>query len=215
MEAERKSKEKNETNSFFVTILNKIGKKYCAISAKGIGGVFVTKEEFEELILKNGKDIYSFCYYLTGSQEDADELYQDTMLHALEHCDKINKAINPKSFLISISAGIYRNNRKKFARRQRLAPVSNLEEQEQLSEIEEEKQPEQEYIKQELYQSVRREVASLPEKYKIPVYMHYTNGMTVEEIADSMRLSKGTVKSRLYRARQIMKKRLGDSYYGK
>ena len=182
---------------------------------KGIGGEFVTKEEFEKLILKNGKDIYSFCYYLVENQQDAEELYQDTMLYAMEHCSRIEKAMNPKNFLISISIGIYRNNRKKFARRKRIAPVSNICEEQLLPVIKEEELPEQRYIKKELYELVRKEVAALPEKYKLPIYMHYINEMTIEEIASIMHLPKGTIKSRLYKARQVMKERLGDSYYEK
>ena len=55
---------------------------------------------------------------------------------------------------------------------------------------------------------VRRAVGNLPEKYRIPVYLYYTLQFSVEEIANVMEIPKGTVKSRLHKARALLKKEL-------
>ena len=58
----------------------------------------VTRQEFGSMLEKEGKAVYTFCRQLTGSRDDADELYQETMLIAMEKCNKIDEKGNPKSF---------------------------------------------------------------------------------------------------------------------
>lgn len=179
----------------------------------------MTKEEFEALIEQQGRSVYSFCYYLTGGKEEADELYQDTMLKAMEKCYEIEVLGNPKGFLISLSVGIYKNYRKKWNNRQRIAPISEsggeMEERYQTADIQgRESQPEQEVLRKELYSLIRMETAALPEKFRIVVHMFYTLEMSVEEIAGVMHIPKGTVKSRLYKARKRLKEKLEANGYG-
>ena len=55
---------------------------------------------------------------------------------------------------------------------------------------------------------VRDAVAQLDEKYRIPVYLYYTLQLPVSQIADVLKIPEGTVKNRLYRARNILKQKL-------
>ena len=60
----------------------------------------VTRDEFESLLILYEKDIYAVCLRLTGSRDEADELFQDTWLAAMEQKDAIDFRRNPKSWLI-------------------------------------------------------------------------------------------------------------------
>ena len=171
------------------------------------------KQEFQELIEQEGKAIYSFCRALTANREDADELYQDTMLAAVERCRDIDSSANPKAYLNSIAVGIYRNHQKKSWRRQRLAPTEGLTEELLAVLADEQTDLEEQVIQEELWQIVRRETQALPEKWRIPVYLYYTAQLSIEEIAKILKLPGGTVKSRLHKARRMMKKRLEDCGY--
>ena len=55
---------------------------------------------------------------------------------------------------------------------------------------------------------VRRQVDALPEKYRIPTVLFYASEMKVSEIAQLLKLPEGTVKYRLFTARQMVKKGL-------
>ena len=66
----------------------------------------MTIKELEICIEKYGKDIYSFCRQLTMSLQEADDLYQDTFLKAMELIPKIDNDQNPKSYLLSIAVHI-------------------------------------------------------------------------------------------------------------
>jgi RNA polymerase sigma-70 factor (ECF subfamily) len=56
--------------------------------------------------------------------------------------------------------------------------------------------------------TVQKIVAELPEKYRLPIQLYYTADMSVQEIADIMRIPEGTVKSRMSKARSLLKKEL-------
>ena len=75
----------------------------------------MTRQEFIDLLEREGTGVFSFCRMLAGSKEEAEELYQETMLMATERLSYIDCTKNPKSFLISLCVGIYKNNRKKAA----------------------------------------------------------------------------------------------------
>ena len=68
--------------------------------------------------------------------------------------------------------------------------------------------PEEVLLEKEICRLVRMEIASLEEKYRLPVYMYYAAELPVEQIAVAMRIPKGTVKSRLHKARKLIKKEL-------
>ena len=55
------------------------------------------KSEIEKCIARYGKDVYSFCCYLTANRTEADDLYQDTFVKAMERGITLDR--NPKSFL--------------------------------------------------------------------------------------------------------------------
>ena len=86
----------------------------------------MTKKELEICIAEYGKDIYSFCRQLTVSLQEADDLYQDTFLKALELIPKIDNNKNPKSYLLSIAVHIWKNKKRKFAWRKRIADINPL-----------------------------------------------------------------------------------------
>ena len=90
--------------------------------------VKMIRQEFIDFIEKEGKAVYSFCHAMTRNRENADELYQEVMLVAVERCKDMEASNNPKSYLINIAVRLYKNYRRKYARRQRIAPVVELTE---------------------------------------------------------------------------------------
>ena len=80
----------------------------------------------EQCIREYGKEIYSFCKHLTCSRQEADDLYQDTFLKAVELQQKIDWQENPKSFLLSVAVRIWKNRKRKAAWRNRIAPTEVL-----------------------------------------------------------------------------------------
>ena len=153
-----------------------------------------------------GKEIYSFCKHLTCSQQEADDLYQDTFLKAVELQQKISWKENPKSYLLSISVRIWKNHRKKVAWRKRIAPVEMLIEERDKGDMGDvEISPEEKYLVLEEKKIVQAAVDKLPEKLKVCILLFYMEELSVRQIAKVLKVPEGTVKSRLYQARKQLK----------
>lgn len=168
------------------------------------------------LVKLHSKSIYKFCYKLSKNQSDADDLYQETFLKAIELCHKIDENNNPKGFLISIAVRIWKNNRRKYFWRQRIAPVEKNNEKMNNGYIsKDESTPEDIAISNELTTIIQTAADTLNSKLKIPLYMYYTAEMSIEDIASALKIPKGTVKSRLYKARKTLKYILEVEYYEK
>lgn len=170
------------------------------------------KHEFEQFVLEHGKDILRFCRLQANNTDIGNELYQDTMLKLLEKRKKIKLNQNAKSYALSVSILLWKNRKKKYANRKRLVNMCSLEEMSETDgdTIEDDKTstPEQTFQKKDERNEVQRLIQDLPEKNRVPLLLYYSAQMKVEEIAQVLKLPEGTVKSRLRKAKQIMKEKL-------
>lgn len=164
--------------------------------------------DLTELIETHGKAVYGFCYMLVKNKVETDDLYQETFLKAMELYPKIDANQNPKGYLISIASGLWKNKMRKNAWRQRIAPKVEWDDQVHYPLSREPCTPEDIVISNELRSVIQHAASALNDKLKIPLYMYYTVGMSIEEIASALKIPEGTVKSRLHKARQSLKKYL-------
>lgn len=174
----------------------------------------MTKTELEQCIEEYGKDIYSFCRHLAGCVQEADDLYQDTFLKAWELNKKIEYEKNPKSYLLSIALKLWKNRKRKYAWRMRIAQVLSLTETSDIDLEDPDSFPEssieEQILQKEENELVQKAVEQLPERFKAPVLLYYMEELSVEEIAGLLKIPAGTVKSRLFQARKRLKKELED-----
>jgi len=168
----------------------------------------MTMMELENWIKTYGKEIYSFCRYLTESRQEADDLYQDTFVKAVEQCKRMDAEQNPKSFLLTTAMNLWKNRKRKYAWRNRIAAMESLENEKTPMPESEGKTPEETLVSKEEKEMVDRAVAALREKYKSVILLYYMEDMNLSEIAGILNLPIGTVKSRLHKARMILKKEL-------
>ncbi len=167
--------------------------------------------ELEKCIGMYGKDIYAFCLHLAYSRQEAEELYQDTFLKAMELLKGIEAENNPKSYLLSITIRLWKNQKRKYAWRDRIAGIVYLEDgKEEAAETCSTYSLEDEVLKKEQLKQLRQAVKGLGDKYRMPVYLYYMEGLQIADVAKILKLPKGTVKSRLYKAREILKKQLAE-----
>ena len=168
----------------------------------------MSHQELEECIKTYGTDIFSFCCQLTRSRQEAEDLYQDTFLKAMELLDRLDIQGNPKSCLLSVAVNLWRNRRRKAAIRLRIIgpQISTADMETEIPE----RGPDVEemYIDREEQRIVRDAVAALPERYRMPVLLPYMEGLKVSETASVLGVPAGTIKSRLYKAKRLLEKEL-------
>lgn len=169
-------------------------------------------EAFDRFIQKDGADILRFCRMKAG--EYGDELYQDAMLKLLEKKNKLNYEKNPKSYALSVCIFIWKNAKRKYKNRLRIAPPVSIEDMANqgidISETNAEYQPEESAVNKAMQHEVREKVEALPEKYSTPIYLYYSANMKLNEIAEILKVPVGTVKSRMRRAKDILKSELEE-----
>lgn len=175
----------------------------------------MTKQELEMCVNEYGRDIYSFCKHLTNNLQEADDLYQDTFLTATGSMDKIDYGNNPKSYLLSIALRIWKNKKRKYAWRKRIADMQPIADEREMSLGEStELSPEERIVGKERDESIRMAVSRLPEKLRIAVLLFYMEDLPTAQIARVMKIPAGTVLSRLHQARKILRKELEDILNG-
>ena len=175
----------------------------------------MNREEFEIFLKAYGGDILSFCRYLTGNKEDAEDLCQDVFVRGYELMDSdITEDIDAKKLFLRYAVRLWKDRKRKFARRRRLEeekyfPIVCNE----IQIAEEANSPEEEFFREEETQFVRECVDHLSDKKKIVVMLYYMENMKESEIAEILHIPIGTVKSRLHQAKhelvEMLSNRLG------
>lgn len=170
--------------------------------------------ELEKCIDEFGTEIYRFCMKLCMDKADAEDLYQQTFLKALESDMELDWEQNPKALFFSFAYNLWKSERRKNARRAALIPCVNVDEANE-SELRSEENIEENIFSRELIAEINKVIESLPEKFRIPLILYYLFEQPVGEIAKEIKKPPGTVKSRLFKGRSLIKKRLEELGYGK
>ena len=150
----------------------------------------MTKQEFDRFVSENGKDILRFCRMNTGGTAEGDDLYQDTMLKLWEQADQLNKNDSLKSYALSVSILMWKNKRRKFAWRRRIAAFESYEK--HMEDAGDRMagrpadNPEETFLQKEMTELVQRQVQALPDKYRTVIYLYYSAGLKIREIADCL-----------------------------
>ena len=177
----------------------------------------MTRKDMERLLKRYGDSIDVFCCYLTGSRDTGEELYQDTMLKTFELMDRIrirndeeDELLSVRNYCMGIAVRLYRNQHRKEALRTHLS--LDDEEAGVGFVVSDGLNPEEIYEKKQEMLSVRAAIRSLPEKHREIVYLFYYADQSIQEIAETLHLPQGTVKSRLNRAKKTLGKLLKEEW---
>ena len=163
--------------------------------------------DFNQQLSSLSGPLHTFAYKLTKNSEEAKDLYQETAFRAISNVDKFIPGTNLKAWLLTIMKNIFINNyRKNIKTRTIIDSTENL------------------YYINSGTASIRNDaesnimmnelntmVDSLDESLRVPFEMHYL-GHKYQEIADTLSLPLGTVKSRIFFARKELKEMIERRY---
>mgnify|MGYP000856832254 CR=1 FL=1 len=161
--------------------------------------------EFNNAVIGFRQALEYFALSLTKDEEDAHDLLQDTMLKAIKYRDKFAEKTNLKAWLYTIMKNTFINNyRRKVKANTIIDQTTDLY---YINVADGNKTPTP--VSQYQHQEAKQAVANLSDEYRIPFEMHFT-GFKYKEIADELNLPIGTVKSRIFLARQKLMDTLKD-----
>lgn len=135
--------------------------------------------------------------YLSGSQLDADDILQDTLLKACRNLDRFNGDSGLYTWLYSIARNICIDEFRKQKRRNGRSPVP-------VEEFKLAAEPSADESENEEIMLLRKAIAGLPDKLREVVVMKAIDGMSYPEIAHITGTNEQTLKSQMFRARKLL-----------
>lgn len=163
-----------------------------------------TKREFEEKILEHIDSLYNLAFRLTQNKPDAEDLVQEAVLRAYRNFAKFEEGTNFKAWVITILRNIFIN---EYRKRMKEPGMIDFEEVSDFISL-----PKISGAQEEIFsENIKSSIDKLPEELRTTVTLFYVEDFSYKEIAKIMDVPVGTVMSRLYTARQVLKGHLARS----
>jgi len=168
---------------------------------------------YDELVRRYQQRIYATLYHMTANHEDANDLAQEAFI-------KAHQALKTFKGGSSFYTWVYRiavNKALNYLKQRKSRPAMSLndldlnaENDPDLMALISEKTPRREALLGELQQKLNEAMLQLSEPHRLVVTLHDVQGLAHEEIAEIMECNVGTVRSRLFYARQQLQGYLAD-----
>lgn len=173
-------------------------------------------QAFDNLVTRYSGELYAFLCRSTGDPEEAADLTQETFICALKSVKNFRGDSELKTWLFRIAVNQSRNRFRWWNRRKRDVTVSldasvgDSDARVSDTIADGSVGPEDGFIRAEREQAIVQALRSLPDAYRETIILCDVEGLTYEEIATVLSINIGTVKSRIARGREELRKRLSD-----
>jgi len=165
---------------------------------------------FDEELMPHADALYNFAYHLAGNEEDANDLFQEALMKSWRFIDKYEEGTNAKAWLFTIAKNAFINEYRK-----RVKTPNRVELQDYITHQDKEDTALTGSLdmRQEMYQyligdEVTMAINLLPVDFRTVILLCDVEGFKYEEIAKILDIPIGTVRSRLFRARNELKEKL-------
>lgn len=169
----------------------------------------------KELLFKNEflphmDSLYNFGYYLANDQDKAKDLLQETYLKAFRFIDYFQVGTNAKAWLIRIMKNSFINEYRKNSRTPYKVNIEDVNQKDDIDDNYVEMDMRQEVFGNLIGDEITNAINSLPVDYRLIILLCDIEGFKYDEIAKIIDVPIGTVRSRLHRARNLLKEKLKD-----
>jgi len=164
------------------------------------------RNAFEGLVVANQKNVYNLALKMTGSEDDAMDISQDAFLKAYRQLDGFRGESRFSVWLYRLTHNLCID----FLRKKPKIAAISLTYQDNSGEVHDlevpdmRNLPEDNALRQETRKTIAGSIGELGQSHREILIMREITGMSYGEIADTLHLSEGTVKSRLARARRSL-----------
>ena len=165
------------------------------------------RARFEREALVHLDSMYRVARRLTGDAADADDLVQDALLKAYRGWDTFTPGTNARAWLLTILRNAFINEYRRRSRRPETVPLDTAEASAALPETGAD-DPQARFFDRIVDDEVLRAVDALPEAFREAVVLSDIEGLDYRETARVLGVPVGTVKSRLFRGRRLLKTKL-------
>lgn len=166
------------------------------------------KEAFQELVRRYQKNVFALLYQLAPEWKDLNDLSQEVFIRVFRGIHNLRNPKIFKSWLNQIVLNLFYDELRKRPRRLKTISIDqSFEDENSESEfIREVKdpglKPDEIIINNETKEAIKKAMAQLPEQFRTAIVLRELQGLQYEEIAELLGCALGTVKSRIWRARE-------------
>ena len=168
-------------------------------------------EIFNREFMPHINSMYNFAFRLTMDEDDANDLVQDTYLKAFRFITSFEKGTNAKAWLFRILKNSFINDYRKRSKEPSKVDYQEVEttyNSEEAAEFEHTSDLRVESVQELIGDEVANALNALPVDFRTVIILCDIEGFTYEEMAKILDIPIGTVRSRLHRARNLLKDRL-------
>ncbi|HEX9729212.1 MAG TPA: sigma-70 family RNA polymerase sigma factor [Gemmatimonadales bacterium] len=167
------------------------------------------RRTFEREALPHLDAVYRVALRLSGEAAEAEDLTQETMLKAFRAWHQFQQGTNARAWLLTILRHTFINQYRRGKHQERQIDIAHVEQFTVFQDVQD-ADPEGTFFDRIVDDEVVRAIDALPEEFRETVVLSDVEGLAYAEIADVIGVPVGTVKSRLYRGRQLLQKALYD-----
>jgi RNA polymerase sigma-70 factor (ECF subfamily) len=177
-------------------------------------GIFFKKNKNDEsdlykiLFETYHKKVYKIAYYMTGNEHDAKDIVQDTFIKAFDKIDTLKDKDKFESWICTIACNLAKN---KFRKSEREMLIDDNNKIVSLFFEEDINLPDKYLEDKQFREYILEQINDLDGHYKQILISYYYLDLSYDEISKALDISIGTVKSRLYRAKGILKSKLENN----
>lgn len=166
--------------------------------------------DIEKIVLEHGKSVKQFIYRRLWNKQNVDDVFQTVILEAIKSRHTFNHQCHPKYWLMGIASNVIKNSARKESAV--FFPIEISDSHNILDEISEERgeDPADTYEREVFLDAIEEAYNQLPKEMKIVMFEVINNGKSYAEIAKELNIAIGTVRSRIYRAREFIRSRVGE-----
>src|SRR6187402_47044 len=167
---------------------------------------------FNNEFLPHINSVYNFAYRLTRDGDDAKDLVQDTYLKAYRFIESFQKGTNAKAWLFRILKNSFINDYRKKSKEPSKVDYQEVESYYNSEEVDRQITPDLrvEALKDMIGDEISNALNALDVDFRTVIILCDLEGFKYEEMAKILDIPIGTVRSRLHRARQLLKEKLSD-----
>src|SRR2546428_11644761 len=165
------------------------------------------RASFEQEALVHLDALYRVALRLTGNAADADDLVQETMLKAYRSWDQYEKGTNAKGWLLTILRNSFINEYRRRTRHPETVDVDTIEPFAVFGEVQDD-DPQGAFFDRIVDDEVLKAIDELPAAFRATLVLSGVEGLRSQGMGKILGVPVGTVKSRLFRARQALQGKL-------
>lgn len=171
-------------------------------------------DSFEELISRYSTKVYNLSYRLTKNHQDAEEVLQDVFTTIFKKVNRFQGkcAFSSWIYRITVNSSFMKLRSRRRRRTVFFEDLAPLEKEDCGKDTATPACAVEETFKSEVRSLLEKQIERLPEDYRGVFILRDIDGFTNREVARLLNLSTPAVKSRLHRARSILKKRIKSFY---